>query len=217
MVSRELAIKLRIEGYSYSYIATQTGLSKSTLSYHLREIKFTPNKEMLQKLGHARAQAAKTKATQKQASLLLARMKAKKDIGRLTQRDLFMLGLGVYIGEGSKTQDLIRIVNADYRVINLFTRWLCTLGFSKENFTIRLHLYPDSNIKEAELFWVSKTGLARSQFQKVCIDTRVGKDRKRSGKYAYGTAHVTVRSNGVKPLGVAFSRLIGAWMEEVLE
>lgn len=186
------------------------------LSYYLHGIPYTPNKETVKSIGKARAQAGFTKARIKQKSFSDARKLAKSDIGIFTQRDLFMLGLGLYIGEGSKTQDIIRVVNTDYRVVNLFIRWLCTMGYTIKNFTIRVHLYPDSNITDAESFWSTKTGLPLSQFQKVYIDQRVNKDRKRNAKHIHGTAHVTVRSNGKKLLGVLFSRRIGAWMEEVL-
>ncbi len=217
MKPHEKALKLRKKGYSYSHISTETGLSKSTLSYHLRDVLFTPNKKTALKIGSARARASETKARQKRNSILEAKKLAHRDIGHLTKRDILMLGLGVYIGEGSKTQDLIRVVNSDYRVINVFIRWLIMFGFTKRNFAIRIHAYPDTNIRETTLFWTDKTGLTQEQFQKPCIDRRVNKDRKRSGKHQYGTAHVTVRSNGDKAFGVAFSRRISAWMEEVLE
>jgi uncharacterized protein (DUF927 family) len=157
------------------------------------------------------------KSVAKKKSFSDAQAIAKKDIGTFSKRDLFMLGLGVYIGEGSKTQDIIRVVNSDYRVIILFIKWLCALGFTQKNFSIRIHLYPDSDIKEAEAYWADRVGLPSIQFQKACIDRRVNKDRKRSGTHQYGTAHVTVRSNDTKELGVLFSRRIGAWMKEVLE
>jgi hypothetical protein len=216
MTPREKAIKLRTLGYAYSYISAQTGLSKSTLSYHLREVPYTPNSATIKSVGNARAESGRTKARQKKESFAEAKRVAKFDIGRVSNRDLFMLGLGLYIGEGSKTQDIIRVVNTDYRVINIFIRWLCSMGFTTKNFTVRIHLYPESNIREAQSFWSMKTGLPQGQFQKSCIDRRALKDRKRSGKHTHGTAHVTVRSNGNKSLGVTFSRRIGAWMEEVL-
>lgn len=217
MKPKEKALQLRKAGYSYSYISAKTGLSKSTLSYQLASVPYKPNKETIAAIGAARAQSGFAKANAKQQSLTDAKKLAKKDIGILTKRDLFMLGLGVYIGEGSKTQDIIRIVNSDYRVIKLFIKWLCSLGFTQKNFSIRIHLYPDSDVKEAEAYWTKVTSLPPEQFQKACIDRRVNKDRKRSGTHVHGTAHVTVCSNGVKALGVIFSRRIGAWMKEVLE
>jgi hypothetical protein len=216
MKPKEQALKLRTLGYSYSYIKEATGLSKSTLSYHLALVPYTPNKKTIATIGIARATAGLTKARQKKKSFTDAKKDALTDIGHLSQRDLFMLGLGVYIGEGSKTQDIIRVVNSDYRVLNLFMRWLCSLGYSQKNFAIRIHLYPDSNITKAESYWALKTGLPQDQFQTACIDKRAYKDRKRSGIHIHGTAHITVRSNGDKRHGVTFSRRIGAWMEEVL-
>ncbi len=217
MTAREKAKKLRKAGYSYTYISKATGLSKSTLSYQLREIAYKPNEKTIKTIGNARAKSGFTKALSKRASFSEAKKLAKTDIGNMTRRDLFMLGLGVYIGEGSKTQDIIRVVNSDYQVINLFIKWLCNMGYTPKNFGIRIHLYPDSNIYESQYFWSMKTGLPLIQFQKAHIDRRVNKDRKRSKKHVHGTAHVTVRSNGKKSLGVVFSRRIGAWMEEVLK
>jgi hypothetical protein len=217
MSRKEKAIQLRKEGYSYSHIAKMTGYSLSTLSYHLRDISYTPNKETVLKIGKAISASSKRKSEQKQASIERARTKARQDIGPLTKRDLFMLGLGIYIGEGSKTQDIIRLVNADPNVLKIYISWLQSFGLGVENFVIRIHLYPDSSVLDAEVFWSKQLGLPRTQFQKPSIDRRVGKDRKRSGTHKYGTAHVTVRSNGEKAFGVELARRIGAWMEEVLK
>ena len=217
MNQKELAIKLRREGYSYGYIVSIVGLSKSTLSHHLSSIKYIPNKETVRAIGLARAESAKTKAKQKRDSINSAKEEALLEMGEVSSRDLFMLGVGIYIGEGSKTQEIVRVVNADHRVISLFIKWLKLQGLKSKNIAIRLHLYPDTNIGRAEAFWSKKTGLPESCFQKPCIDYRAKKDRRRSGLHKNGTAHVTVRAGGEKKFGVHLSRKISAWMEEVLE
>jgi hypothetical protein len=217
MTPKKQALKLREKGYSYTYIQEKTKLSKSTLSHLLREVSYTPNSFTRKTIGMARAKSGESKAATKRRSVTAAKDKARVDIGRLSKRDIFMLGIGLYIGEGSKTQNIIRLVNGDVRVINLFITWLASFGYPKSNLVIRIHLYPDSNVAEAESYWALKTGLPPGQFQKAYIDTRGHKDRKRSGTHPHGTAHVTVRSLGDKRFGVGFSRLIGAWMEEVLE
>ncbi len=217
MSPKEQARRLREKGYSYTYIQGKTQLSKSTLSYLLRDVPYTPNSYTQKFIGKARAKSGESKAATKRLSIAVAQQEAKADIGFISKRDLFMLGIGLYIGEGSKTQNLIRVVNGDARVIKLFITWLANLGYPKSSLAIRIHLYPDSNIGEAHAYWSDKTGLSLSQFQPACIDGRGKKDRKRSGTHVYGTAHVTVRSLGDKKFGVGFSRRIGAWMEEVLE
>ncbi len=217
MTPKSIALQLREKGYSYTYIQQKTKLSKSTLSYLLRNVPYQPNLFTLETIGAARAKSGTSKAKSKRASIEVATQKASNDIGILSKRDIFMLGIGLYIGEGSKTQGLVRVVNADVRVINLFIQWLGNLNYPKKNLAIRIHLYPDSNIDEAESYWSRQTGLPRSQFQRACVDKRSQKNRKRSGTHLYGTAHVTVRSFGDARFGVGFSRLIGAWMEKVLE
>ena len=214
---KEQAKLLRRQGYSYSYISQKTGLSKSTLSYHLASIPYQPNNFTVETVGKARAASAETKAKQKQKTLQIAQLQAKKDVGIISKRDLFILGLGLYIGEGSKTQDTVRLVNADAKVIKLFIRWLMMLGLKNTNIMMRIHLYPDSNIQKAESYWLQETQLPRSQLQPACVDKRANKNRKRSGTHTYGTAHVTVRANGTKEFGVALARRISAYMQEVLE
>lgn len=216
MSAKNLAIELRQKGYSYRYIADKTKLSISTLSYHLRDIPYQPNAYTVKTIGKARAKSGASKAEKKRLSIERALCQAVDDIGLVSPRDLFMLGIGLYIGEGSKTHSLVRLVNSDARVIRLFIRWLVSLGYPIDKLAIRIHLYPDSNITEAEKYWSNETGLGLLQFQKPCIDKRVNKDRKSSGTHKYGTAHVTVRSNGQKAFGVDFARLIGAWMDKVL-
>ena len=51
-----------------------------------------------------------------------AKEEARKEIGEITKRDLFMLGIGIYIGEGAKTFDIVRVINADPKIIKFTVR-----------------------------------------------------------------------------------------------
>ncbi|MBI3306043.1 hypothetical protein HYZ82_02820 [Candidatus Nomurabacteria bacterium] len=215
---REQVLKLRKEGNSYNYISQETGISKSTLSGWLSNIPYTPNKTTIERIGMARATSGYAKAAQKLKSIKDAAEKAKKDIGKITKRDLFMLGIGIYIGEGSKTGNSMRIINADPKIIKFTIGWfekICDL--SRENFRIRLHVYPDNNIKECVNFWSSISGIPLRQFQKTYIDIRKDKKIFKRGKLPYGTAHLSILSGGRKEFGVFLTRRINAWMGEVLK
>ena len=215
MNKKQLAITLRKQGYTYSVIAKKTGLSKSTLSYHLSEIPFTPNEVTKKRLQKARAAAIKSKAKKKLDSIQQSRQQAIRELGKLSDRDLFMAGIGLYIGEGSKTQDMTRLVNSDHRVVCLFIRWLKLLGLRNRNIFLRVHGYPDTDFNQAESFWLSTTGLPATQLQPACVDTRIAKDKRRKGIHEYGTAHVTVHARGRKEFGVFLSRKIKAYMDAV--
>ena len=216
MSAKELAIKLRHEGYFYSYIAAQTGLSKSTLSYHLATIPFTPNKKALKSATLAQVRSAQTKHKQKQLRMDEARSQAVKEFERLSKRDIFIAGIALYAGEGSKTQNLIRLVNSDFRVVCFFINWLETLGVTKDHIVLRVHGYPDTDREVAEAYWIQTTKIPKVNIQPMCIDYRVNKDRKRSGVHPYGTAHVSVRANGKIEFGTALARKIAVYMELLL-
>lgn len=212
---RETAIALRKKGFAYSYISEKTGLSKSTLSDWLSKIPYAPNQETVERVGKAIAasNARKTKIRQEETEKV--RQDAFSDIGKINNRDLFMFGLGLYLGEGSKTHDITRVTNSDPNVIHLAMTWFHELGVSREQFLLTIHLYPDSDIEKSLQFWSHTTTIPISQFGKVQVDRRVNKKKNRAGKLPHGTAHLTVRSLGRKEFGVVLARKIQAWTDEV--
>ena len=215
---KEKVFSLRKSGYSYSYISEKTGVTKSTLSGWLSNVSYKPNKEMIEKIGKARATSNLVKSKQKLESMNKAVVEAKKDIDIITKRDLFMLGIGVYIGEGSKSHGIVRVVNSNPGIIKFMIRWFEEIcGLSKDNFKIRLHIYPDNDEKDCIGFWSKMTGVSVNNFQKTQVDIRKNKKFFKKGKLPYGTAHLSVNSNGKKEFGVFLARKINAWMEEVLK
>ncbi len=215
-IEKEKAIKLRKAGHSYNYIVDKVMVSKSTLHYWLADISYVPNKETVARIGKARAKSGEVKSKMKRESIRKAQLEAQKDIGVLSERDLFMLGIGLYIGEGGKTHNIVRIINANPEVMQLAVRWFeVSCGLTKKNFSIALHLYPDNNLNEAVAHWERVTGIPRSQFSKTQIDRRKNKKAHKKDKLPHGTAHLTIKSCGNKKFGVFLSRKICAWMDEV--
>lgn len=212
---REAAIILRKEGFAYSYISEKTGISKSTLSDWLSEIPYTPNQQTIDRVGKAIAASNARKTQIKQAETEQIRTSASKDIGTMSPRDLFMFGLGLYLGEGSKTRDITRVTNSDPDVILLAIAWFRSLGVLPEQFRLTIHLYPDSDMTKSLQFWSHTANIPISQFGKTQIDRRTNKRKDHSGKLPNGTAHLTVKSLGRKEFGVALARKIKAWTDEV--
>ncbi|MDO8521776.1 MAG: hypothetical protein Q7S08_00625 [bacterium] len=213
---REKVFKLRHAGYSYSYIAAQTGLSKGTLSDWLADVPYHPNEHTLVTIGKARATSGEKKTQIKQQSLLKARQDAENEINRLSKRDLFMFGIGLYLGEGSKTANVVRVVNSEVNVIRLAIAWFMSLGVLKNQFGITLHLYPDSSVRKCLQFWSEATTIPLDQFAKPQIDRRRNKKLNKAGKLPYGTAHLSVKSGGRKEFGVFFSRKILGWIDSAM-
>lgn len=216
--ARGVAVKMRKQGYSYSDIAPRAGVSKSTLSIWLANVEYTPNAEVVERIGKARAASSEAKSRIKRESIALALGEAKKELGVISRRDLFMLGLGLYIGEGEKSTQQVRFVNSNPYVMNLAVRWFVkTLGLSRGHLRLHLHLYPDSNEVASLRYWSRMTTIPLGQFRKTMVDRRTNKRAVKAGKLPYGTAHLSVNSLGEKRFGVFLARKIAGWSEMVLE
>lgn len=214
---KELAITLRKNGYSYPYISKKTTLSKSTLSGWLADIPYTPNTETIKAHGKALAAAGERKAKIRQEALHQIKREAAEEIKSVTKRDLFMFGLGLYLGGGGKTHGFVRIVNSDPRVIKSIVAWFRNSGVHKTQFAVTIHLYPDTDIRQSLQFWSRTTSIPVNQFRKAQVDTRTDKKANKKGRLPYGTCHVSVQSKGRKEFGVSFFRKIQAWNDNVLE
>ena len=134
------------------------------------------------------------------------------DIGRLSNRDLMLLGVGLYIGEGAKTTDSIRIANSDPRVIRLGIRWLQAIGLNLDNIGISLHIYPDNDPDESKRYWFIETGLNESNFRWLVVDRRTNKSPNSARKLPHGTAHLSVMTHGDREKGARLFRRLNGWM-----
>ena len=144
----------------------------------------------------------------KSDSINEARRLAVSDIGNFSKRDLFMLGLGIYMGEGSKTVGL-RLANSDPSIIKIGITWFKkTYDLTDENFIVRINLYPDCNIGESIKYWSDITGLKLSQFYPVYVDRRLNKKIRNTRKLLFGTAHVTILSGNKRQFGILLRRRI---------
>lgn len=107
------------------------------------------------------------------------------------ERDLMMLAIGLYIGEGTKKADSVRFTNSNPQVIGAFLRFLeqiCRVEKSKIRAWLNVH--DDVNLEAAQSFWQAATGLDRKQFSKPFVQPSHG------GSYAdkskYGTLTIIV-------------------------
>jgi len=212
---RAEAAKLRKSGYSYTMISRELGIAKSTLSEWLSDEPFTPNKEVLDRIQFGPIKSAAKRHNQRLAETARLRKEGALELGQISKRDLWLLGLGLYIGEGAKKNEQIQFSNADPDAIKIMIRWFIECcGVTRENLNICMHLYPDNNEVQAEAFWKKVTGLVN--FRKTYIDRRKNKSKMKRSSLPYGTVHIRVRSNGDPEKGVRLFRRIRGWMDGAL-
>ncbi len=212
------AEKLRDNGYSYKMISEKLGIAPSTLSLWFRDRAYTPNREVISRIKNGPRKAAQKRHDLKIEQIQTIRKKSFAEIGQITKRDLWMLGIGIYIGEGSKSIESVRIMNSDPAVIKFSIRWLKeACGLDEENIMISLFLYPDNNIEKSIKYWQETTGLSTSNFRKTHVDVRDNKRKAAKGKLPYGTVQLRINANGDKSRGVALFRQISGWIDCVLD
>lgn len=214
--TKDKAVKLRKRGYSYGYISKELGLSKSTLSDWLKEIPFVPNKEVLDRVKAAQLKSAEFKQKRRVDEIVEMRDIAHEEIGELSRRDLMLLGIGLYWGEGSKSNENVRIINSDPILVQLMIKWFKDIcGLDLNNFYVFVHLYPDSDINAAIAYWSEITSIPKKQFGKIQVDRRTNKSLRNNRKLPYGTFHLQIRSNGNREFGRRLHRHIIGWIEAV--
>lgn len=215
---KEKAINYRKKGFSYNMIREKIGVNKSTLSNWLKKIPFSPNKELIKRIGSAKLKSASFKHNQKMDEVAEMRNIAEKELGMITKRDLWLLGIGLYCGEGSKSNEQIRFSNSDPEMIKIAIMWFkknCRL--KNENLNPFVHIYPDNDIEKTINYWSKITGIPKNQFGKTYIDKRANKSEAKRDTLPYGTLHLRIKSCGEKEFGRRLHRRIMGWIESAIK
>src|SRR3989338_3553068 len=129
--ARDHALLLRQQGTSYQEIMERVGVAKSTVWRWLKAgglveanpQQLTELKRLAQQKGAATVKAARLARTH---AIVEA---ARQEIGMVSLRDLWMLGLALYWAEGAKQKPAnvsvgVMFVNSDPTAIRLFLAWL---------------------------------------------------------------------------------------------
>lgn len=214
---KDNAIRLRRQGWSYNIIAERIGVNKSTLSGWLKDVPYKPNATVLHRIKAGPRKSGELHRAKRIAEVTKANHLASLEIGNLSSRDLLLLGVALYIGEGVKCNEQTRFVNSDPNVVRTAMCWFRNVCLVPNNhFRVTLHIYPDTSEIKAKDYWSKITGIPKHQFCKTFVDLRASK-KINKGKLPFGTAHITVNACGKKEFGVALHRKISGWINAVFD
>ena len=169
---RKKAIELRMKGLAMGEIAQQLNVSKSSISYWVRDIVLT--KKQINSLN---SNGFSVEAIEKRRISRLANTKTKHDKvfeqAKIEAEDfignhLWCVGVSLYWGEGGKTQGTARIANSDPAVIKTmmyFFREVCKIPEAK--FRAHIHTFKHCETKKAEQYWSRISKLPVTQFYKT--------------------------------------------------
>ncbi|MBL7150286.1 MAG: hypothetical protein ISS84_01555 [Candidatus Pacebacteria bacterium] len=197
----EKAIKLRKQEMSYSQIKKKLKVSKSTLSLWLRD--YPLSKERIRELRDCNEQRIEkyreTRRKNKEKRLQETYEIQKKLVLPLNKREIFVAGLLLYWGEGTKYRmDGLSISNTDPSIIKFFIYWLNKiLDIPKEKMTVRLQLYNDMNIQKEINYWSDTLKIPLSQFAPPYIKKTSISRINHKGGFGHGTCNVRINNTPI--------------------
>ncbi|MFE6982626.1 hypothetical protein [Streptomyces griseus] len=209
---REKARELRLRGMTYDRIQVELGCSKSSISLWVRDLPKPERKrsrEQSSAIGRRGWEATlQRRDTERQAQ----KQKASDEVGAMSDRELFLLGVGLYWAEGSKskpyrTQERVTFVNSDPGMIEVFLAWLRLLGVAEERLRFHVHIHETADIAAAEQYWITLTGADPGAFGKTSLKTHSPKtNRKNIGDNYRGCLSVRVLKGAD-----LYRRVEGSW------
>jgi len=194
----EKTLTLRKQGMSYSQIRSIIKVSKSTLSLWLKN--YPLSKERIKELrafSERRIERFRETVRQKREKRLTETYQTQKQlILPLSNRELFIAGLLLYWGEGTKCRrDGLSISNNDPSVIRFFIYWLKkSLAIPKKKIRILLHLYNDMNINNELNYWSKILRIPLRQFNRSYIKKTPSTRINHKGGFGHGTCNVRINS-----------------------
>lgn len=199
LLEHQKALALRKSGKSYSQIKQLLGISKSTLNGWLKSYPLT--RADLDRLCYKNEikieKYRQTMQNKRNKRLDDVYASQKKNISFLTDREIFIAGLFLYWGEGSKTKNSsICVSNTNPSIIKFFILWATkTLNVPRDKFRIIVHLYENMNIKKELNYWSKLLEIPLNQFYKPYIKKNNNPKLIHKGSHEHGTCNISV--NGV--------------------
>ena len=182
---QEKARVLRAQNRTLADIAQTLGVSKSSVSLWVRDVPFTPTLRLRGPHRHPHpAHEAKLRQIEELYHSGLER------IGALSEEALFVAGVALYAGEGSKTDGEVRFSNSDPAMVRLFCAWFRRFfDVDDRRLRGRLYLHQGLDLAATEAFWSALANILTDQFHKpyrAVPDPSIRRNKHEHGCFSVG-------------------------------
>lgn len=213
------AVLLRRNGATYSALQQRFGIAKSTLWRWLKAegLVDTQSQQYTERRLLAQQKAAEVVHRRRIEKTQVIVTGAKQEIGTLTERELMMVGIALYWGEGSKQKPHsvsagVAFSNSDPRAISVFLAWLQTIcGVSLDDVILDLYIHETADGQSAQAFWSEQIGVSVEKLPIRWKRHKLTIHRKNIGTSYHGLVRVKVRRS------TDLNRTIAGWIEGIVE
>lgn len=193
---REKAVALRKQEMSYSQIKKILGVSKGSLSFWLKNYPLSQKRisELRDNNEKRIERYRETRRKTKEDRLQKTYKTQKKLVFPLSKRDIFVAGLFLYWGEGSKTMSKeVFLSNTDPAVIGFFIKWMgVVFKISRSKLKFRMHFYENMDTKKETNFWATTLNVSEKQFTKPYIKKSSSLRINQKGGFGHGTCNAGI-------------------------
>jgi len=220
---KEQAVLLRKQGKTYSEILAHVPVAKSTLSLWLRDVGLAKaqKQRLTQKRHEAQLRGGRVKRELRIQRQSTIQNSARKDIGDISDRELWLIGISLYWAEGSKEKEDrpgagVHFTNSDPRMIKIFLKWLhrvCKVDANQIWFEVYLHEYHQLRKNDVIKYWSRELSISPRVFDRIYYKKgKVKTKRKNSTNDSYfGLLRVRVQKSST------LLRQITGWVQGIVE
>ncbi|WP_426403693.1 hypothetical protein ACN9M0_14315 [Streptomyces sp. R-07] len=209
---RHRARELRLQGMTYDQIQVELGCSKSSISLWVRDLPKPERTRTREEASEIARRGWEATLRRREGERQTVKREASEEIGAMSERELFLLGVGLYWAEGTKDKPHARrervvFVNSDPGMIRVFAAWLDLLGVEPERRKYGVMIHETADAAAAERYWGDLVGAAPSAFGKATIKRHNPRTNRKNVNAGYHGCLV------IRILGSAdlYRRIEGAW------
>lgn len=214
-VEKSRARKLRIQGRSIKSIAKEVGVSVSSVSSWCRDLTLTDEQLLILQRNAdnpfyaGRGEYIKRKKQERELKIRTLLSQGAEEVGILTDRELFLVGVALYWSEGFKKDSQAGFANSNPKMIKLFVKWLKECGYEKDQLLYRVTVNEShaKRIAEIESYWSNVVDVPVDNFSKPFYQRVKWKKFYDNPNEYYGVLRIKVRRS------TDFLRIIHGWIE----
>ncbi|GHH90585.1 helix-turn-helix domain-containing protein [Streptomyces capillispiralis] len=214
---RARARELRLQGWTYDRIEAELGCSRSSVSLWVRDLPRPEHKRTPEEAAAIARRGWEAKLRVRDEERQRTKEAARQAVGRLSARELFLVGVGLYWAEGGKDKpydrrENVTFVNSDPGMIKVFLAWLDLLGVERERLRFTVMIHENADVAGAEQYWADLVQADRGAFNKTTLKRHNPKTvRKNVGDSYRGCLLVKVLKGAD-----LYRRIEGSWYGIVL-
>jgi transcriptional regulator with XRE-family HTH domain len=214
---RDRARELRLQGWTYDQIQVELGCSKSSISLWVRDLPKPERRDPAEQARLACRKRWEHELAVRDKERKRTKTAATEAIGKLSDRELFLLGVGLYWAEGGKDKpydrrESVAFVNSDPDMIEVFLAWLDLLQVERERLRFTVMIHETADIAGAEQYWADLVGADRSAFNKTTVKKHNPKTVRKNIGDSYRGCLVIKALKGAD----LYRRIEGSWYGIVL-